>query len=60
MPLHPEWLDQPVEQWPPAAREFYRLLLLGWRRAAEQEAKDLAAAAPGGPDQAESAPQMQR
>lgn len=31
--LQPEWWDKPHEEWPEEAKEFYRLLYVGQRRA---------------------------
>lgn len=30
--LTPDWFDKPLEEWPDAAKEFYRLVFVGmWR-----------------------------
>jgi hypothetical protein len=35
----PDWFDKPHEEWPAAAKEFYRLLLVGARRRQERLAR---------------------
>lgn len=50
MSLTPDWFDKPHEEWPEAAKEFYRLLWIGQRRANERKANGQAAAPPAGQD----------
>jgi hypothetical protein len=46
MALTPDWFDKPHEEWPEAAKEFYRLLYVGQRRANEKKLRAQGGAPP--------------
>lgn len=48
MELKPDWFDKPHEEWPEAAKEFYRLLYIGQRRANERKLRAQAGGPPAG------------
>lgn len=56
MELKPDWFDKPHEEWPEAAKEFYRLLYIGQRRANERKLRAQAGGPPAGPGRSEFGP----
>jgi hypothetical protein len=54
--LTPDWFDKPHEEWPDAAKEFYRLLFIGQRRANEKKLRAQGGPQPAGQETPRSEP----